>query len=125
MPRVEEEEILGEAEVLDLFKLTGARKAYVAGCKIHHGYLMKDKIFKIIRHGQVVYQGNEHVYVLYKISYFTGDVSSMKHHQNDVFKISHGTECGLGFDKKIDIQPGDTIQCTAKTDVIQTLDWKF
>ena len=70
MPRVEEEEILGEAEVLDLFKLTGARKAYVAGCKIHHGYLMKDKIFKIIRDGQVVYQGNEHVYVIkYCIKY--------------------------------------------------------
>ena len=49
----------------------------------------------------------------------------MKHHQNDVFKISHGTECGLGFDKKADIQPGDTIQCTAKIEIVQTLDWKF
>ena len=63
MPRVEEEEILGEAEVIDLFKLTGARKAYVAGCKIHHGYLMKDKIFKIVRDGKVVYQGNQTVYI--------------------------------------------------------------
>ena len=56
---------------------------------------------------------------------FLGDVSSIKHHQNDVFKISHGTECGLGFDKKVDIQPGDTIQCIAKIDVVQKLDWNF
>jgi len=54
-----------------------------------------------------------------------GNVSSMKHHQNDVFKISHGTECGLGFDKGVEIQAGDTIQCTAMVDVIQTIDWKF
>ena len=49
----------------------------------------------------------------------------MKHHHNDVFKISHGTECGLGFDKTTDIQPGDTVQCTGIVDVVQTLDWKF
>ena len=59
LPSVEEEEMLGEAEVLDLFKLTGAKKAYVAGCKVHHGYLMKDKIFKIIRNNKVIFQGSE------------------------------------------------------------------
>lgn len=45
--------------MLEMFKLTGARKAYVAGCKVHHGYLMKDKIFKIIRDGKIIYQGIE------------------------------------------------------------------
>lgn len=59
LPGVEEEEMLGEAEVLEMFKLTGARKAYVAGCKVHHGYLMKDKIFKIIRNDKVIFQGSE------------------------------------------------------------------
>jgi len=59
LPAVEEEEILGEAEVLEMFKLTGARKAHVAGCKVTHGYLMKDKIFKIIRNGKIIFQGSE------------------------------------------------------------------
>ena len=54
--------MLGEAEVLEMFKLTGSRKAHVAGCKVHHGYLMKDKIFKIIRNDKVIYQGRDIIY---------------------------------------------------------------
>jgi len=58
LPPIEEEEILGEAEVLEMFKLTGTRKAYVAGCKITTGYLLKDKKFMIYRNDQPVCQGN-------------------------------------------------------------------
>lgn len=47
-----------------MFKLTGARKAYVAGCKVHHGYLMKDKIFRIIRNGSVIFQGSKQVWII-------------------------------------------------------------
>jgi len=58
LPAVEEDEIIGEAEVLEMFKLTGTRKAHVAGCKITTGYLLKDKKFIIFRNKKPVYQGN-------------------------------------------------------------------
>ena len=58
LPPIEEEEILGEAEVLEMFKLTGSRKANVAGCKVTTGCLLKDKKFVIFRNNKPVCQGN-------------------------------------------------------------------
>jgi len=57
LPPIEAEEVLGEAEVLEMFKLTGARKANVAGCKITTGYLLKDKKFIVFRNNEPVCQG--------------------------------------------------------------------
>ena len=54
-----------------------------------------------------------------------GKLLTMKHHQNDVFRLSHGSECGLGFEKNTDIQAGDVIKCVTNKQIVPTLDWKF
>lgn len=54
------EHIIGEAEVLKIFKLTGTRKSIAAGCRVKEGFLDNSSpgySWKVIRDHEVVYQG--------------------------------------------------------------------
>ena len=48
-----EEEVVGEAEVLKVFKLTGARSASVGGCRVRQGRLTRSGLYRVIRDDQV------------------------------------------------------------------------
>lgn len=48
-----EEDVLGEAEVLKVFKLTGARSASVGGCRVKQGRLVRNATFRILRGDEV------------------------------------------------------------------------
>ena len=50
-----EEEIVGEAEVLKVFKLTGAKSAAVGGCRVKQGKLTRNSTFRIVRGDEVYY----------------------------------------------------------------------
>ena len=55
-----DESIIGEAEVLKVFKLTGSRKSVVAGCHVKDGFLDnsdKTYIWKVVRDGEVKHEG--------------------------------------------------------------------
>ena len=55
-----EEHIIGEAEVLKVFKLTGSRKNVAAGCRVKEGFLDNsnaDHVWKVIRDHQPVHEG--------------------------------------------------------------------
>lgn len=40
-----------------MFHLTGSRKAVVAGCRVKKGSLARDNLYRVIRNGEVVYEG--------------------------------------------------------------------
>lgn len=57
LPPIREETVLGEAAVLQVFHLTGSRKAVVAGCRVKKGSLAGDSLYRVIRNGEVLYEG--------------------------------------------------------------------
>ena len=48
-----EEEVIGEAEVLKVFKLTGAKSAAVGGCRVKQGRMTRSGTFRIVRGNEV------------------------------------------------------------------------
>lgn len=53
LPTVWEEEVLGEAIVLKVFRLTGAKAAAVGGCRVKQGRLVRSGLFRVIRDREV------------------------------------------------------------------------
>ena len=88
------EEILGSAEVKEIFKI--AKVGTVAGCLVHEGKIVRNAKIRLIRDGIVVY---------------TGELNSLKRFKDDVREVQAGLECGLGIDKFNDIKVGDIIEC--------------
>lgn len=59
MPPVQEEELLGEANVLQPFEVSdGKRKVPVAGARCVRGVLARDALYRLVRDGEVVYEGD-------------------------------------------------------------------
>ena len=44
---------MGEAVLLKVFKLTGARRASVGGCRVKQGRLVRSSLFRLLRDGEV------------------------------------------------------------------------
>lgn len=110
LPLVQEEDILGEATVLQPFLINiGKKKVPVGGCKCTKGYLKRNTMCKIIRSEKVLYNG---------------PVISLKHEKNDVESIKKDVECGLMIENdEIEFLPGDTIVCYNPKSVAQVTDW--
>ena len=53
LPPVWEEEVLGEAVILKVFKLTGARAASVGGCRVKQGRLVRNALYRLVREDEV------------------------------------------------------------------------
>ncbi len=85
---------LGKAEVRQLFSFS--RVGTIAGCYVLEGVLRRNAKVRVKRGDDVV---------------FEGELSSLRHHDEDRTEIREGFECGLtlrGFD---DFEPGDIIEC--------------
>lgn len=98
------EEILGTAEVRDVFKIT--RVGTVAGCYVLEGKLVRNEKIRLIRDGIVIY---------------TGELGSLKRFKDDVKEVAKGYECGLNIDKFNDIKVGDHIECFSEVEVARKL----
>nr|XP_048283515.1 translation initiation factor IF-2, mitochondrial isoform X5 [Myodes glareolus]XP_048283516.1 translation initiation factor IF-2, mitochondrial isoform X5 [Myodes glareolus] len=110
LPHRLEEYPIGEACILATFAVTeGKRKVPVAGCRVQKGQLEKQKKFKLIRNGQVIWKGS---------------LTSMKHHKDDVSVIKTGMDCGLTLDEeKVEFKVGDEIVCYEENEVPAKTSW--
>ncbi|XP_062852844.1 translation initiation factor IF-2, mitochondrial [Trichomycterus rosablanca] len=109
LPPTTEEIILGEASVLATFDVTvGKKKVPVAGCKVQKGQLDKKMKFRLIRGKEVLW---------------TGSLTALKHHKDDVHVVKTGLECGLSLDKLIEFKAGDKIICYEEIKKQQRISW--
>ena len=87
------EEIIGTAEVLDIFKVSKVGK--VAGSKVLNGEINQDSNARIIRDGAIV---------------FNGRVGSIFREKNQVKQVNAGLECGISLKDFNDFQIKDIIE---------------
>ena len=88
-----QETITGTAQILEIFKVSGAGK--VAGCKITDGEINGTSDVRLIRDGTIIY---------------TGKVGSLFREKNQVKQVNNGQECGITIKDYIDFQKDDTIE---------------
>jgi translation initiation factor IF-2 len=91
---VEKETVLGHAEVRKVFRIS--KVGNIAGCYILDGEIRRNLRAKVIRDGEVV---------------AIGEISSIKHLQEDVREIRQGFECGIAIRNFSDFIEGDRIEC--------------
>jgi len=93
-----QEKITGTAEILEIFKVSGAGK--VAGSKIVEGDILSTSNVRIIRDGAIIY---------------TGKVGTLFREKNQVKQVSNGQECGITVKDYMDFQKNDTIEAFSVT----------
>jgi translation initiation factor IF-2 len=100
----EKEIVLGEAEVLQLFKVS--KVGTIAGCTVRSGVIQRTARVRVIRDGTAVY---------------TGNISSLKRFKDDVREVREGLECGIGVENYNDLKVGDRIEAFRMEEVKRTL----
>ncbi|KAJ4823803.1 hypothetical protein Tsubulata_005647 [Turnera subulata] len=100
-PGTFETQVAGEAEVLGIFELKGRSKAAggdvkIAGCRVIDGHVNKSCTMRLLRSGEVVFEGS---------------CTSLKREKQDVESVSKGNECGLVMGDYHDFRIGDIVQC--------------
>ena len=87
------ETIIGTAQILEIFKVSGAGK--VAGSKVIEGEITSVSEVRIVRDGAIIY---------------TGKVGTLFREKDQVKQVSSGQECGITVKDYIDFQKDDTIE---------------
>jgi translation initiation factor IF-2 len=100
----ERETVLGEAEVLQLFKVS--KVGTIAGCMVRSGIIQRTAKARIIRDGTSVY---------------AGALSSLKRFKDDVREVREGLECGIGIENFNDLKVGDRIESFRMEEIKRTL----
>ena len=99
-----QEKITGTAQILEIFKVSGAGK--VAGSKVTEGEINSASDVRIIRDGSIIY---------------TGKVSSIFREKNQVKQVSDGQECGITLKDYADFQKNDTIEAFNVTSTVRSI----
>ncbi len=87
------ENILGEAEVRQIFKFS--KIGNIAGCHVVKGIIKNQSDARVIRDGVVVY---------------TGKIASLQREKDSVKEVKNGYDCGITIESFQDIKEGDTIE---------------
>jgi len=101
----ERETVLGEAEVRQLFKISGV--GVIAGCFVRHGTMRRGGKIRVVRDAVEVYDGHP---------------SSLKRFKDDVREVKEGLECGIGVENFNDVKVGDVLECYEVEQIARTLD---
>ncbi len=88
------ENVLGHAEVRQVFKITGA--GAVAGCYVQDGVIRRNAQVRVVRDGIVFHEGQ---------------LNSLKRFKDDVKEVAAGYECGMSVENYNDIKEQDVIEC--------------
>ena len=99
-----EEKITGAAQILQIFKVSGAGK--VAGSKVTDGEISNNSSVRVIRDGNII---------------FTGKISSIFREKNQVKQVNNGQECGITLKDYMDFQKNDTIEAFSVTSRERTI----
>jgi translation initiation factor IF-2 len=101
----EKETVLGEAEIRQLFKISGV--GVIAGCFVRSGVIPRSGKVRVIRDGTTAYDGV---------------LSSLKRFKDDVKEVKDGLECGIGIENFNDVKVGDVIEAYRIEQVARTLE---
>ena len=99
------EEILGLAEVKDVFK--SSAMGAVAGCQVVEGAVKKGNPIRVLRDNIVIYEG---------------ELESLRRHKDDVKEVKLGTECGIAVKNYNDVKPGDNIEVYQRIEIARTIE---
>ena len=99
-----QETITGTAQILEIFKVSGAGK--IAGSKITEGEINSNSDLRIIRDGTIIY---------------TGKVATLFREKNQVKQVSNGQECGIAVKDYVDFQKNDTLEAFSVTSKERTI----
>lgn len=99
-PGTSETQVAGQAEVLNIFEIKGSKSkgpdVKIAGCRVIDGFVTRSATMRLLRSGEVVFEGN---------------CTSLKREKQDVDTVKKGSECGLVISNWYDFKVGDVIQC--------------
>lgn len=90
----EREELLGYAEIRDVFSISKVGK--IAGCMVTEGEVRRGAKVRLLRDNTVIYEGA---------------LKQLKRFKDDVREVKHGYECGMAFENYDDIKEGDFVEC--------------
>ena len=99
-----EEEILGTAEVRQVFRI---QKKAIAGCMVISGKLERGAKLRLVRDNEVVHNS---------------EMNSLKRFKEDVREVATGFECGIQLQGYNDLREGDLIQVYSLKEVVRRLD---
>jgi translation initiation factor IF-2 len=99
---LEEEVVMGTAEVRDTFRTP---KAMVAGSYVTDGKVVRNSKARLLRDGKVIH---------------TGEISSLRRFKDDVREVTFGYECGITIAGYNDIKIGDIIETYEVREVART-----
>ena len=98
------EEILGTAEIREIFKVT--KIGSIAGCMVTNGKITRNAGIRLIRDGVVVH---------------TGELASLKRFKDDAKEVTKGYDCGMQIKNYNDIKEGDIIEAFHEVEVKKKL----
>jgi len=100
----EEEIIVGNVEIRDIFKIT--KVGTVAGCMVLDGIIKRANNIRLIRDGIVLY---------------SGEIGQLKRFKEDVQEVKNGYECGLSIKGFNDLKEGDVVESYEIREIKRTL----
>ena len=99
------EEVLGHAEVREVFKIT--KVGAIAGCYITDGTVVRDALIRVTR-SDIIIEDNRRL-------------AQLKRFKDDAKEVRAGMECGMKIDGYDDIKQGDILECFKKVELKRTL----
>jgi translation initiation factor IF-2 len=90
---VETEEVLGEVEVRQLFRVS--RLGTIAGCYVTRGVVRRGARARIVRDGTVIHETS---------------IAQLRRFKDDVREVAEGFECGILLDGFNDLREGDVFE---------------
>ena len=97
------ENLLGHAEVRNVFRITGS--GTIAGCYVTDGKVQRNASVRLLRDNVVIFEGK---------------LSSLRRFKDDVREVASGYECGIGLEGYNDIKEKDVIECFVMEEVEPT-----